>query len=211
MKRTTQWAAATAAALLLTGCGADAGEPGAGPAVDEGSTASGSHTMPDGSVMSDDEMTGQTGETTGAEPSPAARMVCAGDVADDVQRIAGLEQAPARRAAWSEPTYTCTYALPQGPLVLTVHDATDEASGRDHYETLRSTLDDPRDIVGMDGLGLPAYETDDGVVVFIKDHKTLEVDATALPDSLGPEGDLSRADLAYAVASSVLTCWKKHA
>ncbi|WP_067440738.1 hypothetical protein [Nocardioides jensenii] len=76
---------------------------------------------------------------------------------------------------------------------------------------LRTTLDDPQDIVGMTSLGLPAYETGDGVAVFLKDDKTLEVDATGLPDTLGPDDDMTRADLAHAVATSVLARWEKHA
>ncbi|KRF19010.1 hypothetical protein ASG90_03760 [Nocardioides sp. Soil797] len=209
MNRTTQGLVIVMAGLLLAGCGSTSADRNASPS-EAPSSASGSHTMPDGTVMKDEEM-GDPGDTTGREPSPAARMVCAGDVAADVERIAGLEEAPARQASWAEPMYTCTYSLPDGPLVLSVHDATDARSGRDHFETLRTTLDDPQDIVGMTGLGFPAYETDDGVAVFIKDNKTLEVDATALPDHLGPDGDLSAADVAYAVAASVLTCWKKHA
>ncbi|KQY56644.1 MULTISPECIES: hypothetical protein [unclassified Nocardioides] len=208
MNRTTRWAAVAAASVLLTGCGSTAADNESKPAPDKSST--GSHTMPDGSVMSDDEMQSGGAEPAGAEPSPAARMVCDGDVADDVQRISGLGKAPTRQASWSEPMYTCTYSLPEGPLVLSVHDATDAQSGRDHYETLRTTLDDAQDIVGMTSLGLPAYETGDGVAVFIKDDKTLEVDATALPDGLGPDGDMTQADLAYAVATSVLACWEKH-
>lgn len=208
MNRTTRRVAVVMTGFLLAGCGSTAADPGASSA-EATSSASGSHTMPDGTMMKDEDMVGSD-EAAGREPSPAARMVCSGDVAGDVERIAGLEEAPTRQASWTEPMYTCTYSLPEGPLVLSVHDALDPQSGRDHYETLRTTLDAPQDIVGMTGLGLPAYETDDGVAVFIKDNKTLEVDATALAEGLGPDGDMSRADIAYAMASSVLTCWKKH-
>jgi hypothetical protein len=168
--------------------------------------------MPDGSTMSDEEM-GKSGnaQPAGAEPSPAARMVCDGDVSADVERILGLDGEPTRNASWAEPMYTCTYSLDEGPLVLSVHDATDAKSGRDHFETLRTTFDDTKDLAGMYGLGLPAYETDDGTVVFIKDNKTLQVDATQLPDGLGPDNDLDQTGLAYAVATSVLACWEKHA
>lgn len=57
---------------------------------------------------------------------------------------------------------------------------------------------------------MPAVEDGAGTVLFIRDGKTLEVDATALSGRLGADGDMSRADVAYAVAASVLACWEHH-
>jgi len=204
------WLSATAVVLLfLTGCSTSDADAGAEPSPP-------THTMPDGMVMDGSEMpdTGEQGAadpSTPVGPSPAARMVCSGDVVDDVTRILGLDTAPSPTSSWAEPVYTCTYNLDSGPLVLSVHDATDAEVGRAHFETLRTRLGDTEELRGMYGLGLPAYETDDGTVAFIKDGKTLRVDATALPGRLGPDRAMSQTDLAYAVATSVLACWTAHA
>jgi hypothetical protein len=61
---------------------------------------------------------------------------------------------------------------------------------------------------GLLSLGLPSYETRSGSVVFLKDGKTLTVDATGLPNSIGPSS-LSRSELAYAVAADVVACWSE--
>ena len=207
MNRTTRWGAVVAASLLLAGCGSTAGDQEAGSP--DSAPSAGFHVMPDGSVMSDEEMAGMgDSEPVSAQPSSAARMVCDGEIGANVEKLLGLDSEPKRNASWEEPTYTCTYSLDAGPLVLSVYDATAATAGRDHFETLRTTFDDTEDLTGMYGLGFPAFETNDGTVVFIKDNKTLEVDATELPDGLGPDGDLSQTEAAYAVAASVLACWK---
>jgi hypothetical protein len=54
-------------------------------------------------------------------------------------------------------------------------------AGRHYFESLRNRLVDVEELRGMVSFGLPAYETDDGSVVFLRDGKTLHVDATALP------------------------------
>jgi hypothetical protein len=46
----------------------------------------------------------------------------------------------------------------------------------------------------------------DGAAVFLKDDKTIRVDATGLPARDGPSGD-SRTDLAYTIATDILACW----
>jgi hypothetical protein len=43
-------------------------------------------------------------------------------------------------------------------------------------------------------------------VVFLKDHKTLWVDATRVAASDLPEGT-NRQDAAYGVAAAVIACW----
>lgn len=202
-------AAAAAVLLLVTGCGA-------GPSDSESATpGEAGHTMPDGTVMEgethihdDSHDHGEDSAATG--PSAAAEMVCTGQVVADVARIADLEAEVEPSSAWDEPTFTCTFDLEQGPLVLTVHDAQDRASGMAHFQTLRTGQDDAVPLRGVYSLGLPAYETRSGTVAFIRDGKTLEVDATQLTGPLGTEGEKTRTELAYAVATSVLACWTEH-
>ncbi|MFF3976434.1 hypothetical protein [Streptomyces sp. NPDC001828] len=57
-------------------------------------------------------------------------------------------------------------------------------------------------------LGNPGYESPGGTVVILKDGKTLRVDATGMPTASGPH-KLSRAELAYEIASDILGCWSE--
>lgn len=195
------------AIALLTGC--------SNSAADQADAKSSSHTMPDGSVMegpkSDmDHGSGHDSDTTKAGPSAVARMICSGDVVDDVTRILELSTPPGPSSSWSDPMFTCTYQLADGPLVLSVHDAADETAGKAYFDKLRSKIGDTTTLKGVVAFGLPAFETDDGNVVFLKDGRTLLVDATAMPDAFGPDDDMSQTDFAYAVAASVIACWTEH-
>ena len=77
------------------------------------------------------------------------------------------------------------------PLVLSVHDTPDAAVGEAHFADQQAGLD-AEEIEGLLGLGLRRSLTGDGVVGFLRDGKTLEVDATALPDGLGPTAPAPR-------------------
>lgn len=216
MARSTWLGAIAVTALLLTGCaGAAAPQPSPAP----------SHTMPDGSVMSGAEHEGHETEPSaddsqaddshdagvhesGADaPSPAAEMVCAGQVVTAVTATFRLDDQAASVASWDAPDFTCTYDVEGSPLVLTVHDATDVAAGEQHYAGLQQGLG-AEDIDGLLGLGLPSFSTGEGVVGFLRDGKTLTVDATALP--AGFAGDMTRDEAAYAIATAVLGCWVEH-
>jgi hypothetical protein len=144
-----------------------------------------------------------------AKPSGTATMVCREDeVRDAVRRTFGLTAQPARRERWSadERLLSCTYAVPGGPLLVSVQDATDAKVGKAWFDRLRSRLHGAHRITGMEGFGFPAYETAAGDVLFLKDGKTLHVDATRLSSASLPEG-YDREGVAYSVASAVIGCW----
>lgn len=202
---------AAVAAGALMGC---AGGPPAPAAV----APTDRHTMGDGSVMAGAEHSdhaehgGQAGHGASADaPSTTASMVCGGDVAADLERLLGLDQPPASSWSWSAPLFECSYDTPVGPVVLTVHDAMAEADGRRWFRRTRAELAPTRALRGIYSLGLPAFETGRGTSAFIRDGKTLVVDATAARARTGPDGEMDRAELAYAVATSVLACWTDHA
>ena len=201
--RRTWLGAAAVATLLLTGCSASAASAPA-PAESEAS-----HTMPDGTEMSGSEHDAHA-PLDGDGPSEAAQMVCAGQVVTAIAKITGLADEPTPTPAWDEPVYSCTYDIDGSPLELSVHDATDVSDGEAHFAELREGLEGAEDIEGLLGLGLPSFSTADGIVSFLRDGKTLVVDATALPSGLGPDGSRTQDQVAYAVASAVLTCWVDH-
>ncbi|GAB3526693.1 hypothetical protein [Arthrobacter monumenti] len=193
------------ASLLMTGCAATASD------APESPSPQASHTMADGTTMSGAEHGEHQPEHQNVHgPSEAARMICSGQVVQSVGDVLGLEGELTPSSSWDKPMFTCTYEIDGKPLVLSVHDATNEAEGKKHFTELQKSTDNAKTIKGMLGLGLPSFSTGDGVVAFLRDGKTLLVDATALPDGLGPNGSKTQDDAAYALASAVLVCWIDH-
>lgn len=202
------------ASLLLSGCAASASESPEQPAA--ATTPAPSHTMPDGTVMagaehgmSEAEHEGHDATAVDArEPSAAAEMICSGQVVTSAAAILGIDGTVTPSSTWDAPLYTCTFDVDGAPVVLTVHDTTDPAAGRAHFDELQASLG-AHEIEGLLDLGLPSFSTGDGIVGFLRDGKTLVVDATALPDGFD-HGSRNRDGAAYAMASAVLVCWTHH-
>lgn len=221
MARTTWIGSIAIAAMLMTGCAAveaAPAEPAASAsshAMPDGSVMDGAehgehaeadtHTMPDGTVMDGAEHGAH--DASASEPSEAAGMICDGQVATAVAATFRLDGNVTPSSTWDAPMFTCTYEIDGAPLVLSVHDTADVAAGEAHYAELQRTLE-ADDIEGLLGLGLPSFSDDEGVVAFLRDGKTLVVDATALPN--GFAGEMTRNEAAYAIATAVLGCWVEH-
>jgi hypothetical protein len=139
-------------------------------------------------------------------PSAATKMVCAQETQDNVTKILALTTPAVTKDSWSQELYTCTYQLAGGPLVLSVKESADPAAAHTYFTELQKTLGATKPIDGLANLGLPAYKTDAGQVVFVKDSMTLDVDASALPSAVGPHG-ITPGALAYEIATAVLACW----
>lgn len=197
---------------LLAGCGGMHGMDGMKPGGMSSSTAvpRARHTMPDGTVMDGKSMPHGSSHPAASDsrPSAGAAMICADDTAGAVETTFGLKSTPRRTAIWSAPVYSCRYALPGGELRLTVADLDGARPGRAWFDKLRNRLPAARTLTGMENLGFPAYETATGDVVFLKDHKTLWVDASRVRASELP-GRFSRTDAAYHVAAAVIACWSE--
>jgi hypothetical protein len=128
------------------------------------------------------------------EPSDAARMVCSPDIQGQVARVFALDHIPPPKTSWTGQVYTCTYELPAGKFVLSVQDASTPAAGMTYFRKFQHDLDGAEPIRGVLSFGLPAIST---------------VDATGLPRHAGPDQQ-SRSDVAYAVAATVIACWREH-
>lgn len=133
-------------------------------------------------------------------------MICGDEIREAVAHTLQLSQAPRGLHAWHDQLYRCSYLLDAGELRLSVKDLDAAGPGRAYFDRLRGRLPDVSPVVGLANFGFPAYETPHGDVVFIKDHKTLWVDASRLRPSLLPKGQ-SREDVAYGVAAAVIACW----
>ena len=206
---------AAAAVLLLGGCGTTQDTRHA-------TTPQGMHRMSDGTVMKDSEMKPSQGAASDSNsssdahlshvgvdgrPSQTASMVCGEEIQAAVVRTFALHSTPAHSSTWSDHLFRCAYRLPgNGTLLLSVKDLDSEPAGRAYFDHLRATLPAPQRIKGIAAFGFPALQTRHGDVVFIKDHKTLWVDASRVPTTDLPPG-FTRTGVAYGVASAVIACW----
>lgn len=192
--------------LLLAGCGSmsmgSMGSMGSRDSVSaHPSEKSSTHVMSDGSTMSDAEMAAME-----HAPSEAASMVCSEEIRDAVKTLFRLSGTPSSTHSWSDGLYDCTYQLPQGQLHLSVKDLSAEPAGRNYFDALKTRLAPVSKLKGMESFGLPAFETAAGDVVFLKDSRTLRVDASGVPADALPAG-YSAAEAAYSLAASVIACW----
>lgn len=199
-----------AVALLVSGCSAGLSTTQARPA---GQTAgasmpAGMH-MARGATMPAGTATAAAPVSTAAStpgPSESARMVCSAEIRGDITTALALPAQPSPSATWVDHLYTCSYRLPSGPFVLAVKELKDIPAARIYFAQMRQHLGPNQPIVGLDSLGLPGYQTAAGTVIFLKDDKTLEVDATSLDSPIGP-AQISRSDFAYQIATDILGCW----
>jgi hypothetical protein len=187
-----------AVSLLASACG-DGGSTGASAPAPAARTSAGMLGMGD---MSPEEMAAMDG------PSSSALMICSDEIRSAVKRTFALTSPPSATRSWSanDFTFACTYRLPGGILRMSVQDDPDETTGRSHFRHLRARLAGASSIRGVQSLGFPAFETPGGDVVFLKDGKTLRVDASALSRSGLPTG-FTRPEAAYGVAAAVIGCW----
>lgn len=186
------------AAVVVLGAGCGSG--------DGGSRTADAKVSPTMSMSPGMHMTGHHMATS--RPSPSAQMICSTEIRRDVAQTFALSGLAPGTTTWHQQAFTCTYELPNGPLTLSVQDSADEATGMTYFSALRARDGSPPLLQGLEAFGLPSYETLDGTVVFLKDGKTLEVDATSLPAVAGPN-DESRTDVAYAIAADVIGCWSE--
>ena len=178
------------------------------------------HVMSDGRTMSGSSMSGMdhltdvpdehsaSGAADVSGPSEAAAMVCSDEIRTAVAHTLQLRSAPQGLQAWQSPRFRCSYLVGGGELRLSVQDLDIGGPGRTFFDGLRGRLPRATPLRGVQALGFPSFETARGDVVFLKDHKTLWVDASRLPTGALPTG-LSRTEVAYGVAAAVIACWSE--
>jgi len=136
-------------------------------------------------------------------PSDTAKMVCGPQIQGSVKQALSLTTLTAPKPTWRDSLYSCVYQLPAGPMTLSVKQSASDAAATSYFSKLRPSFGKTQTMIG---LGTASYGTGDGIVVVVKDDKTLVVDTTKLPKVFGNQGQ-KRGDLAYEIASDVLGCW----
>lgn len=212
MKQHTPLLASLAiSALLLSGCAAAAVSPGTvtAPASDTPSPPASApgHTDSHGGGHHAESSSPRAAKADG--PSDAALMVCGDQPMDRLTSILALDSDPHTINNWANSTFTCTYHLDEGALDISVQEAATPAAARKYFDARQALAQDATPIQGLANLGFPAYETADGSAVFQKDNFVLQVDASDLPATLGPENITPNA-LAYQLSTTILACWVEH-
>jgi len=151
-------------------------------------------------------MAGMTMAPAGSEPSAKSKMVCTGDVRDEVQSILKLSAPAPVATSWRDQVFTCTYTLPMGKLVLSVKESASKAAAASYFQAQRTRSGKT---TALAGVGERAFATPAGTAVVLKDSATLQVDATGLPEVFGPQQQ-RRTDFAYEMATVVMGCWIEH-
>jgi hypothetical protein len=172
-----------AAPVLLAGCASHSSSTAASPAS--------GMSMPSGAAAA------------AAAPPETAAMVCGAEIKGKVKQVLDLPADPSTRSTWANSTYTCSYALPMGPMTLTVQVLPNSARAAAKLDAGKAAAAGAQTLAG---LGERAWSTPAGTAVVLKDNQILTVDATGLPAVFGAN-DQKRSDLAYEVASDVLGCW----
>lgn len=176
-----------------------------GQTMASGETMAPDHSMPPGQTMA-------PGETMAADPAAddkvpeEALMVCGPEIQESIKTILRLPSNPAGASTWKNKLFQCTYALKEGTLVLRVKESADDDAARVYFDSRRAIAKNTSTLKGIASLGLPAYQTSDGVASFVRDNMTLEVDATAMNATVGAEGT-TKGQFAYTIATNVLACW----
>jgi hypothetical protein len=130
-------------------------------------------------------------------------MICRDDIRGQIADALGLGSVPAPQPAWADHVYRCTYTLPMGQLALAVTVAPSDTAARGDLQVMRGRL---TAAFAEDGLGQQGYGSPDGSLVAVKDNMVLQVDATGLPDDLGPTHQ-PRIAFAQLIAAGVFDCW----
>jgi hypothetical protein len=162
-----------------------------------------SHVSPSAASRPTSSMSTPSSSAAATAPPNTATMVCGDEIKIKVEQVLGLSAEPGTRATWAAPVYTCTYALPMGPMTLTVDVLPDNARAGAQLAADQAATPGAQPLAG---LGERAFGTPAGTAVVLKDNQILTVDTTHLPEVFGAN-DQKRNDLAYEVASNVLGCW----
>jgi hypothetical protein len=204
MRTRAALAAIATIGVLASGCASssDGGSPKKADAQHSASSTSGRSAGKSGMDMAD--------MNSGTGPSAPAKLICGDEIKDAVRRTFAMSTAPTGTPTWSkaDQTFSCRWQVPHGTLAMSVQDTADLKAGRAYFDRLRARLAGARRIGGMENFGFPAFSTPSGNVVFLKDGKTLRVDASSLSKSALPSG-FSREDTAFSIASAVIACWSE--
>jgi hypothetical protein len=136
-------------------------------------------------------------------PSAKARMICAGEAQEDLAGVLAVD-AKVSTPKWRDRIYSCTYRYPTGSFDISVTEFPKISVAKADFVRLAAdpAITQP-DLHMADGAFLRA----DGSIAVRTDRRVLKIDPTNLPTQFA-KLKLSRPDVAQAVATTILRCWK---
>ncbi|MCZ2402968.1 hypothetical protein IV498_07155 [Paenarthrobacter sp. Z7-10] len=145
----------TAALILLSGCAASAADSASQRSPAPGAASlSPSASAPETSVSPSPSSDSPSASIKAAkspavgEPTDATKMVCGQETQDNVAKILALQDKPKPVSSWMNQLYTCTYALADGPLVLTVKESANPAAAKKYFDALLTKISSSSPIGG---------------------------------------------------------------
>ncbi|PYC88506.1 hypothetical protein C7C46_00010 [Streptomyces tateyamensis] len=140
-------------------------------------------------------------------PSPASRMVCTGYILAEIAGALGAETTELPAPTWAHHLYSCTYAYPDGSMLVSVKELSDPATAAAQFDGVRGSAGP---VTTFSGLGERAFTRADGSTVVLKDSSVLTVDVSKLPPLFG-KPPRSRSNVSVTIATTIMVCWKEHA
>jgi hypothetical protein len=136
-------------------------------------------------------------------PSASARMVCQKEGQVEIAAALGVE-AHVATPTWNkqEHLYSCTYAYPNGKIVLSVKEMSSADETTAYFNGITKKFGTGNKLIGL-GQGAWVLKNDDAVVR--KDYKVLFVNVAGIPDRFSPL--MRRSDASISIASVIMGCW----
>ncbi len=142
-------------------------------------------------------------QPAGASPSSIAKLVCQKKAITEIDEAIG-ENATVSDPTWVDHLYSCDYKYAKGIIVLSVKELSGWSQTLGYFRSLAESLKKKMPIYD---LGQGAFRGRDGSIAVRKDWKVLLVNVKGIPSEFGAP-PTSSDEVALAVASVILACWK---
>ncbi len=141
-----------------------------------------------------------------ATPSVSAKLVCAPDTQNELAAVLGVRTTQPVVPTWARAShlYSCRYTYHNGVMALSLKELSSKTETDSYFTSLARRLGQTQRPRAL-GQGI-FFPTKNGSAVVRKDYKVLLVDISGLPAQFGSP-PFSRANIALAVAATILDCW----
>lgn len=139
-----------------------------------------------------------------ATPSVSAKLICAHETQTELAAVFGVPTTQPVVPTWTNHLYSCRYTYHNGVIALSLKELSSKTETDSYFTSLARRLGQAQRPRALDRGVL--FTTKNHSVVVRKDYKVLLVDISGLPAQFGAP-PFSRANIALAVAATILDCW----
>lgn len=147
--------------------------------------------------------TGHVARPVSTAPSKSALMICGPEAQKDLGQLFGMTLTEPLAPTWVDHVYSCRYVYPNGVLVVSVKELSNEAETTAYFNQLKQVLGQRGRTINM---GQGAFSTKNDSLVVRKDYKVLLADVTGLPAQFGSP-PTTRRQAGVAVGITIMGCW----